>query len=70
MNTKRIRVLIVDDEPLVSKALKRNLRCYAVNVEYVLSLQEGIERINTAIKEEHPYTLVFIDGFKWRGFEL
>lgn len=55
-NSKKIRVLVVDDEPVVAESLTRILALYGYHADFVLTPSEAIERSLT-----EPFDLLVTD---------
>ena len=59
---EQIKILIIDDEPLIRRAFVRSLRNYSLQVEEANNAKEGLHKIENAVNGNHPYKVVVIDG--------
>lgn len=62
-NESKLKILIVDDAPLIRKMLKRLLfdRCYTM--DEACDGQEAVDKVALSLSQDyHPYDLVFMDG--------
>ena len=56
------KILLVDDNELALAALATKIKNLGIEtIDTALSGEQALEKISTAAKEKHPYTVVFVD---------